>query len=84
MLLQARNGEADRTPEDILSMVKAQAQPAHRWVEGCGHAAGVGAAVKVDTGMEDVAVCGAVEGRAVRCRAEIGARQGVADGQQPK
>ena len=29
---QAKNGEQDRTPEDILAMVKAQAQPAHRRV----------------------------------------------------
>lgn len=28
--LQARKGEADSTPDDILSMVKAQAQPPHR------------------------------------------------------
>ena len=27
---QARKGEADTTPDDILSMVKAQAQPPHR------------------------------------------------------
>mmetsp|Transcript_4509 Transcript_4509/g.12314 ORF Transcript_4509/g.12314 Transcript_4509/m.12314 type:complete len:775 (-) Transcript_4509:922-3246(-) len=31
-ILKAKNGEADRTPEDILSMVKAQAQPAHRLI----------------------------------------------------
>ena len=65
--LQARNGEADRTPEDILSMVKAQAQPAHRLVEGCGHVAGGNTAVKVDGGMEGVAVCGTLEGGAVCC-----------------
>ncbi len=28
--MQARKGEADTTPDDILSMVKAQAQPPHR------------------------------------------------------
>ena len=31
-MLQARKGEADTTPDDILSMVKAQAQPPHRSV----------------------------------------------------
>ncbi len=31
-ILKAKNGEADRTPEDILAMVKAQAQPAHRLI----------------------------------------------------
>ncbi len=30
--VQAKNGEADRTPEDILAMVKAQAAPAHRLI----------------------------------------------------
>lgn len=29
-ILKAKNGEQDRTPEDILTMVKAQAAPAHR------------------------------------------------------
>ncbi|GAX74014.1 hypothetical protein CEUSTIGMA_g1464.t1 [Chlamydomonas eustigma] len=31
-ILKAKSGEADRTPEDILAMVKAQAQPAHRLI----------------------------------------------------
>ena len=32
LTLQARKGESDSTPDDILAMVKAQAQPAHRCV----------------------------------------------------
>lgn len=32
ILSKAKNGEADRTPEDILAMVKAQAAPAHRLI----------------------------------------------------
>lgn len=31
-ILKARKGEADTTPDDILSMVKAQAQPPHRLI----------------------------------------------------
>lgn len=30
--LQAKSGEADNTPEEIMNMVKAQAQPAHRLI----------------------------------------------------
>ena len=35
LMLQARKGESDSTPDDILAMVKAQAQPPHRCVESC-------------------------------------------------
>ena len=35
LTLQARKGESDSTPDDILAMVKAQAQPAHRCGESC-------------------------------------------------
>ena len=35
LTLQARKGESDSTPDDILAMVKAQAQPAHRCVDSC-------------------------------------------------
>ena len=30
-VLQARQGEGESTPDDILEMVKAQAAPPHRW-----------------------------------------------------
>jgi hypothetical protein len=43
-ILQAKDGEAARTPDDILAMVKAQAAPVHRYwlVHGIFRRASVG------------------------------------------